>query len=170
MDWLRTLDLDGLTPSALWSALPAPTREEAARCCYRDEAKSSRHEVDAAVAAAIRFRPTAVRQLPVERRIGYLLKAVHPDDGLAMTLLIALHLHGRGEMLGAFLDSLEIPHEGGVIDEDHELRPPEDGRLRSAVDALLERYPSEDVQVYLASLCAMDPETWGGIPRLAAAR
>ena len=163
MDWIRTLDLQSLSPSTLWTVLPEPIREEAARCAYNDNAPESRKEVDQAVAAAIRFRPSAVRQLPVDRRVGYLLSAVHPGDSLAMTLLIALHLHGRSQLLTTFLDDLEIEHDNGAINEGFDLQPPPVERLRKAIDALLAAHPAEQVEVYLASLCVMDPDTWGGI-------
>ncbi|MDH3626968.1 MAG: hypothetical protein OEV00_05925 [Acidobacteriota bacterium] len=168
MDWIRNLDLQSLSPSALWSALPVSTREEAARCAYHENASTSRKEVDQAVAAAIRFRPSAVRQLPVDRRVGYLLSAVHPGDSLAMTLLIGLHLHGRPQILTKFLDDLEIPHENGAIDEDFDMKPPQRDRLESAIENLLAAHPTEQVEVYLASLFVLDPDTWGAIQEVVA--
>lgn len=168
MDWIRTLDLQSLSPSTLWSVLPEPVREEAARCAYHENAPESRKEVDQAVAAAIRFRPSAVRQLPVDRRVGYLLSAVHPGDSLALTLLIALHLHGRSQLLTTFLDDLEIEHERGAIREGFDLQPPKADRLRKAIESLLAAHPPDQVEVYLASLCVMDPDTWGGISAIVA--
>ncbi|NIM63586.1 MAG: hypothetical protein GTO30_18660, partial [Acidobacteria bacterium] len=87
-------------------------------------------------AGAMRFRPGAVKQLPLERRIHYLLKNVHIDDSLALTLLLGLHLNGRADILATFLDELGIPQQGGLIDETHELQPPEPEALQRAVAAV----------------------------------
>ena len=39
-------------------------------------------------------------------------------------------------------------------------------RLAPAVNALHERFDAPDVDLYLASLLALDPETWGGLKPL----
>ncbi len=99
MSLLTRLDLDELSPAGLWSALDDATREEAVRSVYNDGPGGGKLEADMAIANALRFRPGAVKQLPLERRVGYMLKAVHIDDGLASTILLAFHLDGRAEIL-----------------------------------------------------------------------
>jgi len=165
MELLSRLDLHDLSPARLWAALDPADREEAARCLYRPggEQVAARREADRAIAAALNFREVAVRKLPAERRIGYLLRAVHADDALASTLLTTLHLEERVPLLEAFLDHLGIPQSDGLIDEDHEVEPPSAERLRGAVAHLREGFPAERVELYLASLLAMDPETWGAL-------
>jgi len=160
--------LDTSSPAALWSSLDDETREQAARSLYQAKTTpaSGRTEADAAVCAAIRFRPTAVRRLPVERRIGYVLRAVRPDDSLACTLLLALHLDRRATMLETFLGRMGIPNDGGLIDEAYEMEPPGPERLAPAVAEIHERFPSREVELYLASLQAIDPETWAAIDGL----
>lgn len=159
------LNLDGLAPGELWPLLDDPTRRLAAQSLYRGggASLSDRREADRAIASAVRFREAAVRQLPVERRVRYLVDAVHPDDSLASSLLISLHLQHRSAMLEAFLDRLEIPQQGGLIDGDHTLAPPDPERLARAADELFERFPGAEVELYLASLLALDPEIWGGL-------
>jgi hypothetical protein len=165
MSLLQDLPLNRLTPSRLWGAIDAETRRLAARCLYdpeRDDA-SGRAEADAAIASALRFRATAVRRLPVDKRVDYLSRAVHPDDSLATALLRALHLSQRSEMLGTFLDALGIPQQSGVIDTDDELDPPGGEELVAAVAALRAGFPAEEVDVYLAALISMEPEFWGSL-------
>jgi hypothetical protein len=159
------VSFDVASPAALWGSLDPSIREQAARSVYSGETvpPTGRAEADAAIAAAIRFRPNAVRRLPVERRIGYLLKAVRVDDGLASTLLLALHLDRRVELLETFLARLGIPNEGGLIDDAYELTPPEPAALAPAVAELRERFAADEVELYLASLRAIDPETWAGL-------
>jgi hypothetical protein len=162
------LPLKGLSPAGLWSRLDDATRRDAAHSLYRGEwdDPAGRHEADAAIAAAVRFRPVAVRKLPLEKRIGYLLRAVRPDDSLATSLLLALHLGLRRPLLESFLDRLGIPQESGMIDPDHDVEPPARERLREAVAGLREEFPAPQVDLYLASLLAMEPETWGGLAEL----
>ena len=88
---------------------------------------------------------------------------MHPDDSLAGTLLRALHLTARKKMLADFLGALEIPQKDGVIEADGPIDPPARAKLRAAVTRLLENYPVADVQLYLASLLAMDPGVWGDL-------
>lgn len=166
MGLLDSLPLESLTPSRLWSALDPATRATAARALYARASRAGaagRAEADLAIARALRFRESAVRRLPVERRVQYLSRAARPDDTLAASLLVAYHLAARGPLLAAFLDALGIPHEDGLIREDHRLEPPSARALEAAVDRLFESFPAEEAGLYLASLLAVDPDTWGGL-------
>ena len=160
--------LEGLSPSGIWSALDDATRRDAVHSLYRGtwDDPAGRHEADAAIAAAVRFRPQAIRKLPLEKRIGYLVRAVRPDDSLATSLLLALHLDRRRPLLGRFLDRLGIPQEDGMIDPDYDVEPPDVDRLREAAAGLREEFPAAEVDLYLRSLLAMEPETWSGLAEL----
>jgi hypothetical protein len=164
MSLFDPLDLEKLSPARLWSALDAETRQSAARCLYglRDD-PAARAEADAAIAVALHYRPTAVRQLPQEKRVHYLTRVVRPDDALAGSLLRALHLAERKEMLETFLDQLGIRQRDGVIDDEVPTEPPAGKALRPAVALLRERYPAPQVDLYLTTLLAMDREFWNGL-------
>jgi len=162
---LDNLALDRLTPSRLWAEVDPQTRRQAAACLYRpdwDDA-ASRVEADVAIAAAMRFRAEAVRRLPLDKRADYLSRAVRPDDSLAGGLLRALHLVERSRMLGTFLDGLGIPQHDGVIDGDAEIDAPEPEALASTIGQLRAAYPANDVDLYLATLLALDDEFWAGL-------
>ena len=161
----QDLDLRTLTPARLWRSLDAEERMLAARALFTHAwgDPSARREGEMAIARALRFREEAVRKLPVDKRAGYLAKAVQPVDSLAGSLLLALHLEERRGLLSAFLDALGIPHEGGMIAEDHTLTPPGTDALARATEALDARFPSREVDVYLASLLALDPGSWDGL-------
>jgi hypothetical protein len=81
-------------------------------------------------------------------------------ESLASRALVVYHLATRRPMLEAFLDSLGIAHEDGLIAEGAKAAPDE-ARLRAAAAALLAAFPPADVRVYLLTLAAQDPETWG---------
>jgi len=65
-----------------------------------------------------------------------------------------------------FLDRLGIPQEDGMIDPDHDVESPAPERLREAVAELRGEFPRPEVDLYLASLLAMEPDTWGGLVEL----
>lgn len=171
MAFREQISLDGLRPSTLWRALDDDTRRLAARSVYARgwDDGSGRREADTAVAEAIRFRPLMLRRMPVERRVDHLLRRVSADDGLATTLLLALHLVQRRSMLCVFLDALGIDHEDGVIRGD-QVEPPAADRLEAAVRRLYEEFPAEHVDVYLRTLIAMDDEPWAGLRPIVRAR
>jgi hypothetical protein len=165
MEPFDNLSLDSLTPSRLWTEIDADTRSLAARCLYDpdwDDA-GGRAEADMAIAGALRFRHAAVRRLPLDKRVDYLTRAVHPDDSLATSLLRALHLSRRREMLGTFLDALGIPQQDGMIDTDEKLDPPPSEALLAAAGTLRERYPADHVDLYLVTLLTMDADFWAGL-------
>ncbi len=163
MPILEKLDLDRLTPSRLWNALAMEDRTEAAQSLYASDNSDYKREADMAIAVNLKFRPAAVRRLPAEKRAGYVARGVRPDDSLATTLLLALHLGERRDLLTTFLDVLEIPNDEGMIDEEFDLTPPDDRKLTAAVETLQERFSANQVGLYLAALLAVDTETWGGV-------
>lgn len=172
MPLLNLIPLDRLSPSRLWAHVDAETRLEAARALYAHDWSDGapRHEADASIALGMRFREATVRQLPVERRAAYLARNVSPNDSLASSLLLALHLEHRRPLLSAFLDALGIPHDDGVIAEADGVDPPEAGRLREATAGLGLKFARAHLDLYIASLLAIDPVTWGGLAEIAAER
>lgn len=165
MHLLHDLPLDELTPTRLWLKLDRPTRGLAARALF-DGDRPTRNQANHAIAVALKFRDAGVRKLSVDRRVDYLARVVRPDDALASSLLMALHLGCRQELLRSFLDELQIPNQDGLIAEDYELSPVAVDTLEPAVGKLRERFDGAEVEVYLASLLALDPDVWGGLAEL----
>ena len=76
--------------------------------------------------------------------------------------MVAYHLERQRPMMSAFLDSLGITHENGLI-ADETLPKQDDAKLHKAATELASKFPEEDVSLYFATLVAQDPETWGGL-------
>jgi len=150
----------------LWSSLDRDTRSLAARSLYAHDwgDTAPRREADLAIAHSLRYRETAVKQLPIEKRAEYLARLSRPHDSLVTSLLLALHLEARVTMLCAFLDGLGLPHERGLIDASFDLQPVPASKLEPAAAALYERFPRPEVDLYLACLKTLDPETWAALP------
>ena len=168
MSLTTALDLTTCGPTQLWAALPVETRQSAARALYAHDWGNAptRREADFAIMQGMHFRETAVRQLPVDRRAGYLARSIRPTDSLASSMLLALHLESRRPMLATFMDALGIPHTDGLIADDHETKAPKAAALEKAVGALRAKFDAADVDLYLACLVVLDRETWGGLAAL----
>ena len=165
MPLLQNLTLDKLTPARLWPALDEPVRRLAIRAMYGDD-PDLRVQADQALADALRFRPAGVRKLPLDKRVDYFVRRVRPDNTLASTLLTTLHLAHRRTLLTAFLDALDVPNDDGLIPPDHEPEPISADRLAPAVETVRARFDAADVDLYLATLLALDPDVWGGLKPL----
>ena len=165
MRLLKDLPLAKLTAARLWSALDPPTRTLAAQALF-DGDRSIRNQADHAIATTLRFRDAGVRKLSVNKRVDYLVQVVRPDDNLASSLLMALHLGYRQALLRCFLDELQIPNENGLIASGHEVSPLDTERLGPAVGTLRERFDKTEVELYLASLLVLDPDVWGGLTEI----
>jgi hypothetical protein len=68
-------------------------------------------------------------------------------------------------MMSAFLDSLGITHENGLINDEAVAKPDAD-KLRAAATELASKFPPDEVSLYLATLVSQDPETWGDLVTL----
>jgi len=150
-------------PSRLWKQLSPDRKQEAAVAFWRDEnAANEQAEAIGLIAQRIKFRLKSVINLPVERKAHYVVGMSAVSEILAARLLVAYHLTYQRPMMGAFLDSLGIKHEGGLI-ADEEMSPPAPAALKAAAASLAASYPADDVALYLSTLMWQDPETWGAL-------
>jgi hypothetical protein len=66
--------------------------------------------------------------------------------------------------MAAFLDALGIAHEDGVIQEENVT--PDSEKLPQAAVALAQKFPHQDVSLYLNTLLCQDPAAWGALEAL----
>ena len=150
-----------MTPAHIWREMTPEQRLAAAVALWSD-ADSLHQQAEAvqAIARQLRFRPQSVLRLAPEKRAWHLASVRVVSESLASRALVVYHLETKRPMLEAFLDSLGIAHERGVI-ADGAKGAPDEARLRDAAAALLASFPPADVRVYLQTLAAQDPDTWG---------
>lgn len=160
-------DLSEFRPSRLWKNLSAERRMAAAELFWADE-QSTEQQVEAigALAAHMKFRAKSVVGLPIDKKAKYLATLPGVSDTVAARALVNYHLERQRPMMGAFLDSLGIAHEDGLISEENVTKPAPE-KLGTAAAALLSKYPQEDVTLYFSTLVSQDPDTWGGLAVLA---
>ena len=148
--------------------MPAERRVTAAELFWSDEQSTEQQiEAVAALAAHMKFRAKSVIALPLEKKAKYLATLPTVSDTVAARALVNYHLERQRPMMGAFLDSLGIAHENGLINEENVTKPDAEklaaGRRRSSPT----KYPKEDVELYFSTLVSQDPDTWGGLADLA---
>ena len=157
----------------LWPRLDQDTRVLAATSLYRHDFEDEgalQAKADARAAAVMKFRLSAVRKVPVERRARSLALTRQLDPELVASMLTALHFETRSEMMVAFLDTLGIEHKNGLISPEHGVLVTDADRLSGAIDGLFSKYPREQVELYLVVLYLGDPESWKTIETVMKAR
>ena len=149
------------TPAHIWRDMTAEQRLAAALALWSDS-DSTQQQVDAvhAIARQMHFRPQSVLKLAPGKRARHLAALRTVPESMASRALVVYHLAAQRPMLEAFLDTLGIAHENGLIAEGAKDAPGE-SRLREAAAALLAAFPAADVRIYLLTLAAQDPTTWG---------
>lgn len=116
--------------------------------------------LDGEVAKLMKFRPQAIRKLPMEQRArkarGLLQSRANAELTYEIFGTYLLKEH-RGLVTG-FLDATGVRHEDGMI-EDLDGNPPDAKKLDAAVAELDAKFAPADVTLYLA-MCA---EQWPSV-------
>jgi hypothetical protein len=153
-------DLSNYRPSKLWRRMSLERRADAADLFWNDEHSADQQmEAVSAIAGHMKFRARSVLALAPEKRAKYLAQLPNVTDTIAARALVNYHLERQRPMMADFLDLAGIAHENGLITEDNIPKPDAD-KVKAAAKALAEKYPAEDVALYLATLVSQDPETW----------
>jgi hypothetical protein len=153
-------DLSGFRPSRIWKRMSSERRIEAAELFWSDDESTEQQvEAIAAIAGHMKFRAKSVMGLPLSKKVQYLARLPSVSDSVAARALVQYHLQLQRPMMAAFLDSLGIAHEDGLITED-KIAQPEPERLKNAVAQLTSSHPPEDVALYFSTLVSQDPDTW----------
>jgi hypothetical protein len=159
-------DLSAFRPTRIWKRMSADRRVQAAEVFWADEQSTEQQvEAVAALATHMKFRTKSVIALPLDRKAKYLATFPAISDTIAARALVSYHLEHQRPMMAEFLDALGITHENGLISEEA-VSAPEAERVRAAAAQLAEKYPAEDVSLYLSTLVSQDPDTWSALSEL----
>jgi hypothetical protein len=122
---------------------------------------AARSVVTALLARTLHFREETLRKLPVEKKAELLgsRAGTHEFEEAIETAIMQYHTHEHAEMLAAFLDLWNIPHQNGSIEAD-EFTIPTVGQVRDAVHQLESRYDRRDIAIYLASAGLLMAGDW----------
>lgn len=153
----------------IWKQMTPERRTQAAEAFWAErDGVEQQLEAMALIAERHRFRVKFVQALPRPKKVRYLATLPGMPEALASRLLVSYHLAHQRPMLAAFLDALGIAHENGLITNDPDA-PPAADQVSTAAATLRERFPAEDVDLYLSTLLSQDPETWGALAPIATA-
>jgi len=143
--------------------MPLERRIDAAGLFWDDE-HSAEQQIEAvsAIASHMKFRPRSVVSLTPEKRAKYLAQLPSISDTIAARALVNYHLERQRPMMCAFLDSVGIAHENGLIAEDN-VPKPDAAKVQQAGKDLAARFPPDEVSLYLSTLVSQDPETWDAL-------
>ena len=156
-------------PSQLWKALPVEKRLRVAEAFWSDESSAEievqQLEATLLLAKRLNFRPKSVLGLSVERRAKHLAQVSDVSDAVATRGLIAYHFAAMRPLMAAFLDALGVAHDNGLI-TDEDLAPPDRDRLTQALDSVGGAFATDDVDLYVKTLAALDGDTWRNLEGL----
>ena len=113
--------------------------------------------LDGEVAKLLKFRPQAIRKLPMEQRARTARRILETSHNaqLAYEILGAYLIKNCKELVTGFLDATGVKHQDGMI-EDIDAQTPAVDKLVMALTELDKKFAPEDVTLYLA-ICA---EQW----------
>src|SRR5258706_16463207 len=111
MSLASRVDLSQCGPSQLWASPEPEVRLAAARSLYVHDwgEAPTRREADFAIMQGMRFRESAVRQLPVDRRAQKVARSLHPPPSPVGSLFLAPPPAQRPAMVSPPLPPPHIP-------------------------------------------------------------
>lgn len=150
----------------VWKRLDREERTVAATRFFEEPSQEVLGSALGAIIKARHLRPQVARSMAPEDQARALASVLDPGEPVAASLLVALHLAARREMLAAFLDAVGLPHEQGILKDEADTASLDDARLRAGIDALKARFGAHEIRTYLNTLWLQDPERWEGLRRL----
>jgi hypothetical protein len=119
-----------------------------------------------AVAQARHLRPVFLERQPKPQRHAMMVSTLsHPGlDEVAGGLIRVWLLKKYKAMLVDFLNGLGIKNEDGVVEDLP--KGVDDAKLKSAIEALLVKYPPETVAVYLHAFNDMNQANWANLQKI----
>jgi hypothetical protein len=112
------------------------------------------------LAKSLHFREETIRKMPPEKKADLLASRIGVpefDQYLEMALM-TYHTTEKSEMLAAFLDRWNVPHEKGSIESD-DYKVPSADDVRAAAKELTQFDPA-DVKLYLATAGLLMADEW----------
>ena len=122
--------------------------------------------LDGEVAKAMKFRPQAIRKLPMAQRARRAQSILISDSNAELTyeLFGSYLMKTQKPLITEFLDETGVSHEDGMLDGDGD-NFPDVSKLEAALKKLDSSDNADDVTLYL-SICV---EQWSQIKELEAA-
>jgi hypothetical protein len=152
------------TTRRLWKALPAADRARALELSLAsDSGTRTRNDLCREIAKARHFRVDTVRKWNDAHLAGVGGRIDLTWSPLIERAIIAFHLGDRADLLAAFLDELEVPHEKGRPTEEFPEEPFVSQRLVAGAKALQRLFDGNHVAVYLLALRLLHSKAFANV-------
>ncbi len=149
----------------IWNTLSKELNHEILQAAYLHEKRLYRQVVED-LSEALRKRPQAILEIPRETRHELFkpLLALPQFNTLGSNLIIQWLGSTHTPMLALFLDTVGVAHDGKGCAESFP-KDVEPARLEKACAALYEKYPPEQVSLYLHLFPAITGTAWAGMEK-----
>lgn len=133
---------------------------------YEALAKEGFGPLDDKVAAALKFRPVAIRRLPMAKRAETARKLLlrGKETETCYELFGAYLVTNAKDLVAEFLDGTGVPHEDCMV-ADVDASQPDPAKVSAVVQALDAKYDPADVTLYLA----LAAQQWPAVTEVEAA-
>lgn len=123
-----------------------------------------------AASVAMKSRPAFLVKQPFAKQVAAVRRALSrvASNPLADETLAVYFLEVRKELLTEWLDTAEVAHDDGALEED-EPKQPEEASLRSAVDRFRAKDDDVDRELLLQAFSAQSAVEWPILDELIAA-
>ncbi|MEZ6015738.1 MAG: hypothetical protein R3F49_11525 [Planctomycetota bacterium] len=130
---------------------------------YEALAREGFGPLDDKVAAALKFRPVAIRRLAMEKRAETARKLLvrGRQADLCYELFGSYLVTKAKDLVAEFLDGTGVPHKECMV-EDVEAAKPDPAKLAEVLQALDAKYDPADVTLYLA----LAAQQWPSVPEV----
>ena len=151
-----------VSANRVWRHLPNEIRVAASQLVWAEAKGQEKQLLIASLAKAKNLREVFVRKSPIERLVNWTAATLSLPDPIVDDLLKQYLLHEHLAVIVSFLDSLNIPHSKGMIEENFDYATLSKERVQEAARGLLTSSDRTGADLYLKYL-AVQGGPWAGI-------
>jgi tetratricopeptide (TPR) repeat protein len=147
----------------IWLAMTLEERAAGVRVLLEESPEKWRGFTCRLIAETRHFRVQTVSAWSIDKLANIVARVVVENQSFIAEAIVGLHMSQRTAMLCVFLDALGLPHEQGRMTVDMLDDKEEIPNISSAADALVTRFPVEQVQLYFVCLFMQNPLAFAGL-------
>jgi len=151
-----------VSANRVWRQLPNETRVAICQIFWAESKGTEKQFLFASLAKAKNLREVFVRKSPIERLVNWTATTLSLPDPIVDDLLKKYLLHDHRAVIVSFLDSLNIPHFEGMIEENFDYATLTNERVQEAAHRLLASADRIGSELYLKYL-VLQGGPWVGI-------
>jgi len=151
-----------VSANRVWRQLPNDIRVAVCQIFWAESKGAEKQFLFASLAKAKNLREVFVRKSPIERLINWTATTLSLPDPIVDDLLKKYLLHDHRAVIVSFLDSLNIPHSEGMIEENFDYATLTNERVQEAARSLLASADRKGSELYLKYL-VLQGGPWAGI-------